>query len=123
MLEPVRHVINAAGYSWAGLKHLLCTEMAARIEAACGALVLLWFLILSRPFHEFVTFLILFCLLMSVEALNTAIERIIDHLSPEVSQFAKVAKDLGSAAVFFLLVGNGLYVLRVTAEAAGLLPR
>jgi diacylglycerol kinase (ATP) len=38
-------------------------------------------------------------LLIAVEALNTALEVLVDHLSPGWSQFAKDAKDLGSLAV------------------------
>ena len=53
---------------------------------------------------------------MSVEALNTAIERIVDRESPEISEFAKVTKDLGSTAVFFLLTAAGVFLAAVTAD-------
>jgi diacylglycerol kinase (ATP) len=48
-----------------------------------------------------------------VEALNTAIEEVIDRVSPEVSQTGKHAKDLGSFAVFCTLVAAALYILWV----------
>jgi diacylglycerol kinase (ATP) len=43
-------------------------------------------------------------LLLIVELLNTAIEKLCDHLSPALSEQIKVVKDLGSAAVFGALV-------------------
>jgi len=43
-------------------------------------------------------------LLLIVELLNTAIEKLCDHLSPALSSQIKVVKDLGSAAVFGALV-------------------
>ncbi len=43
-------------------------------------------------------------LLLIVELLNTAIEKLCDHLSPALSNQIKVVKDLGSAAVFVALV-------------------
>jgi diacylglycerol kinase (ATP) len=43
-------------------------------------------------------------LLVIVELLNTAIEKLCDHLSPALSAQIKVVKDLGSAAVFGALV-------------------
>ena len=43
-------------------------------------------------------------LLLIVELLNTAIEKLCDHLSPALSAQIKVVKDLGSAAVFVALV-------------------
>ena len=42
--------------------------------------------------------------LIVVELLNTAIEKLSDHVTPEHSQAIKVVKDLGSAAVFFALM-------------------
>jgi diacylglycerol kinase (ATP) len=58
---------------------------------------------------------------MCVEALNTAIERIVDRTSPEISEFGRVTKDLGSTAVFFMLCAAGLFLLAVTADSAGLI--
>jgi len=43
-------------------------------------------------------------LLIIVELLNTAVEKLSDHVTPEHSAAIKVVKDLGSAAVFFALV-------------------
>jgi diacylglycerol kinase (ATP) len=42
--------------------------------------------------------------LIVVELLNTAVEKLSDHVTPEHSQAIKVVKDLGSAAVFFALL-------------------
>jgi diacylglycerol kinase (ATP) len=119
MLEAFRHIVHAAGYSMAGLVYLLRQELAARIELAAVALALLWFLALGRPLVDFLILLILACILFSVEALNTAIEEVVDKISPERSEFGKNAKDLGSTAVFFMLTAGGLYVAAVTANAFG----
>jgi diacylglycerol kinase (ATP) len=43
-------------------------------------------------------------LVLVVELLNTAIEKLCDHLAPELSAQIKVVKDLGSAAVFVAIV-------------------
>lgn len=51
---------------------------------------------------------VLFLLLIAMEAVNTAIEEIIDRISPEVSDTGKHAKDLGSLAVFCLIMANSL---------------
>lgn len=121
MLEALRHIVQAAGYSIAGLRHLLAHEIAARIEVTAGILALAWFIILHRSAVEILVLLILFCILLSVEALNTAFERVVEQVSPGESEFARITKDLGSTAVFFLLLASGLFVLAVTADATGLL--
>jgi diacylglycerol kinase (ATP) len=59
------------------------------------------------------------CILFALEAVNTAIEVVVDKLSPEHSKFAKTVKDLGSAAVFFILSAGGLFLAAVTADSFG----
>jgi diacylglycerol kinase (ATP) len=95
--------------------------MAARIELGGGILALLWFIVLRRSAQEIVLLIILFCVLLGVEALNTAVERLVEQLSPARSDFARITKDLGSAAVFFLVIASGLFVLAITADSMGLI--
>jgi diacylglycerol kinase (ATP) len=57
-------------------------------------------------------------LLIVVELLNTAVEKLSDHVTPEHSQAIKVVKDLGSAAVLLtltlaFLVWVGALVVRI----------
>jgi diacylglycerol kinase (ATP) len=94
----IAHFFAAAGYSAAGLQRL-ARESAFRQEAALilGLLVLLPLLGASLP--ETLGLLALGLLLIAVEALNTALEVLVDHLSPGWSDWAKDAKDLGSLAV------------------------
>jgi len=59
--------------------------------------------------------------LVAAEALNTAIECLVDHLAPDWQEFARDAKDLGSLATMCLLIANGLYLAWVLATTFGLL--
>ena len=43
-------------------------------------------------------------LMLSLEAINTAIEEVVDRVSPEISEMARNAKDLGSFAVFCIQI-------------------
>ena len=119
MLKALRHIVYAVGYSMAGLVYMMRSEIAARIEVAAVVLAVLWLAILGRPISDFLVLLMLACILLAVEAVNTAIEVLVDRLSPEQSNFAKVVKDLGSTAVFFLLAASGLFLAAVTADAFG----
>jgi diacylglycerol kinase (ATP) len=40
---------------------------------------------------------------LSTELVNTALEKLCDHLAPELHPKIKVVKDLGSAAVFVMI--------------------
>ena len=121
MLEAFRHIVYAAGYSLAGLAYMLRTEISARIHVVVVILAVLWLIFLGRPLSNYLILLMLACILFALESVNTAIEVVVDKLSPEHSRFAKTVKDLGSAAVFFILAAGGLYLASVTADAFGLI--
>ncbi|MCV2864598.1 diacylglycerol kinase [Defluviimonas sp. WL0075] len=108
------HVVDAAGYSLAGLRRLWA-ETAARLEIAGAVAVILAFLWRGvEPWHWLVAGA-LAGLVLATEAINTAIEVLTDRISPEWSQTAKDAKDLGSLAVgLMLLVFGGFFTLVMT---------
>jgi len=111
----IRHIFNATQYSVAGLIVLL-REKAARLEVGMlvGSVAML--LLLNGRFTDYLVVALLFCVTFSVESTNTAIESLVDHLSPEKSDFARDTKDLGSTSVFFLLIANGLFLSAVFAR-------
>ena len=92
------HFFAAAGYSLGGLQRL-ARESAFRQEVALIAGLVVVLVIFGASLPEVLGLLALGLLLIAVEALNTALEVLVDHLSPGWSQFAKEAKDLGSLAV------------------------
>ncbi|WP_071468019.1 diacylglycerol kinase [Roseinatronobacter thiooxidans] len=103
------HLIDATGYSIAGFRRLL-RESAARQELGLGVVGLVVLGFAGASAGQFIGFVVLFCALLAAEALNTAIEVLVNHLSPEWSQMAKDAKDLGSLAVGLLVVANIAYL-------------
>ncbi len=105
----MRHLLAAARYSIAGLKRLWA-ETAFRHEVLGLPAVLLLFWAVSAPLWGVAGFVILWCVLIAVEALNTAVEALVDHVSPDWSEAARDAKDLGSLAVMALLVANAVFV-------------
>lgn len=111
-ITGLAHLLAALGYSIGGLRRLWA-ETAFRLEVAGGAAGLVLFALGGAGLADYVLFGVLFSVLIAVEALNTAIEELVDHLSPDWSVFARNAKDLGSLAVFCLLVANGLFAASV----------
>lgn len=106
------HFLAAAGYSAAGLKRL-ARESAFRQEAAFGALALAGLTLRGASGPALLGMAGLLLLLVAVEALNTALEVLVDHLSPGWSEFARDAKDLGSLAVACVVAMNGIYFVAV----------
>jgi diacylglycerol kinase (ATP) len=104
----VAHFFAAAGYSAGGARRLW-REAAFRQEVAGLAALVALFLVAGVSAGEMLGLLILGLLVLAVEALNTALEEVVDHLSPGWSEFARHAKDMGSFAVMCALVATGLY--------------
>ena len=94
----IAHFFAAAGYSRAGFQRL-ARESAFRQEVALILGLVVVLAVFGASLAEILGLLALGLVLIAVEALNTALEVLVDHLSPGWSQFAKDAKDLGSLAV------------------------
>jgi len=91
-------------YSLNGLRLAISNEAAFRQEACIAVvlLVVLLFLPLSLLWKGLLFFATTSVLV--VELLNSAIETVVDIVSPEYHELAKRAKDLGSAAVLVSIV-------------------
>lgn len=105
----IAHVFAAGTYSVSGLARLW-KETAFRHEVILFLATFVVFIVFEVHLVDMLVLSGIFLLLVAVEALNTAIECIVDHLSPDWQLFAKNAKDLGSLAVMCCLLGAGLFI-------------
>ena len=101
-------------YSLSGLRIAFKNEIAFRQELF--AFVILTVIAIILPVSSTMKILLIVSIVsvMIVELLNSAIETIVDKFSPEYSDSAKQAKDMGSSAVFltiFCASGIWIYVL------------
>jgi diacylglycerol kinase (ATP) len=86
------------GLGWA-LRH----EQAVREELAVLAVALPVSFFVATSVAWWLALIGSLMALIIVELLNTAIEKLSDHVTPEHSHAIKIVKDLGSAAVFMAL--------------------
>ena len=112
----IRRVVAAFRYSTQGLTRLW-QEEAFRHELIAGAAGVLLFALVGAGALDYFVFAILMLVLFAVESLNTAIEELVDRISPEISTVGRHAKDLGSFAVFCLLCANGFFALYVVVRS------
>lgn len=110
--EGIGHVFAAARYSLGGVRRLW-RETAFQHETLAFVLILAVFGFAGAPLWGFVGAILLYLLTASIEALNTAVEELTDHASPGYSKMAEHAKDLGSFAVFCLLLANAVWAVFV----------
>lgn len=100
------------GFAVSGIWHVAKTQASMRVHMAVAVVVigLATFLQLSRI--EFTILFVTIGVVMAAEVINTAIEAVVDLISPEKTELARIAKDTSAGAVL---------VLAVTAVFVGLL--
>ncbi|MGH6737274.1 MAG: diacylglycerol kinase [Methyloceanibacter sp.] len=86
-----------------GFREGLRTEAAIKQEAAITLIALPVSFFVATNVWTWVALMGSLLLLLAVEFLNTAIERLCNHLHPEKHEAIKVTKDLASAGVFLTI--------------------
>lgn len=102
--KGIKRIYKAFIYSLDGFKACFRTEESFRQEIYIAVILIpLAFWVGKGPVeHCLLVGSIL--LVMIVEILNSAIERVVDRISTEKHDLSKEAKDMGSAAVFIMVV-------------------
>jgi len=112
----ITRIINAAVYSWLGLKAAFKHEAAFRQELGL-ALVLTPVALYYGPSYSDKAILIAsLVFILLVEILNSAIEAVVDRHGDEQHELSGRAKDMGSAAVFLAFIVTGLIWFSVFSE-------
>ena len=87
-----------------GFREGLATEAAIKQEAALLLLALPVSVFVAESVWAWAALVGSIMLLLAAEFLNTAIERLCNHVHPERHEAIKVTKDLASAGVFCVIV-------------------
>lgn len=103
-MSGMAHLVSAARYTLDGFRGCYKTEVAFRQEILLGVIHVSVLAVLPLSIWGRLYMLSIWLLLISVELINSAIEAVVDLVSPKHHALAKKAKDCGSAAVFCVLV-------------------
>lgn len=96
-------VINAAGYSYKGIKAAYINEAAFRQECWLSILLLPVAVYFSKSIPDLLILVVSLLFVLVVELLNSAIEAVVDRIGSEHHELSGRAKDMGSAAVLFAI--------------------
>lgn len=107
-------VWQSFGYAIQGIRYVLQTQRNAKIHSVItlGIIALGTFLNITRL--EWAVLVLTIGLVFSAEIWNTAVEALVDLVSPEFHPLAKIAKDAAAGAVFLLAIMSviiGLLIL------------
>jgi diacylglycerol kinase len=91
----------AFGYAFTGAWDLLRNHAPAKVHlfAFFGMVVIAWYL--DFAMWKWIVFFLCSAMVLACESLNTAIEYVVDLVSPEHNELAGKAKDVAAAAVLF----------------------
>ena len=102
-LDP-RRVLSATRQSFAGLRDAIRSEAAFRQELLLGAVLVPVAVWLGDNGLERAVMIAALLQVLIVELLNSALEAVVDRISPEHHDLSRKAKDISSAAVFISLI-------------------
>lgn len=96
-LKSVRHALR-------GIKEVFKAERNFRIQVFIGLLAALLSVILPLSRPERIALILVIGSVLVLELLNSALERVVDTLSPRIDVLAGVVKDILAAAVFLMSI-------------------
>jgi diacylglycerol kinase (ATP) len=99
-----RRIFQAARWSWQGLRAAWLHESSFRLEVYLLVLLTPLAIWLGQTPVERALMIGSMLLVLAMELANSAIEAVIERYGAEIHELAGRAKDMGSAAVFVLMM-------------------
>ena len=106
--QEYKKLINSYKYAIEGFISSFKTERNMKIHIVAMIFVIIAGTYLKINFIEWCIIAIAIALVIAGELFNTAIETIVDMISPEKNPKAKLAKDISAAAVLALSIGAAI---------------
>jgi undecaprenol kinase len=104
------------GYAWAGVCLVFRREKSFRMHMGFGALALAVAAVLRVDFVWWAITCLCIFLVFAMEAVNAALEYVIDRLHPEIHDDIRCAKDAAAGAVLLASMGTASVGLLMIAQ-------
>ncbi|MGI6106025.1 MAG: diacylglycerol kinase family protein [Raoultibacter sp.] len=92
-------LIDAFRCAGNGVRYVVATQRNIKIQAAVALLAIVFGFVLSLPLSSWLAIIICIAAVFCAECMNTALESVVDLVSPEYHELAKRAKDCAAAGV------------------------
>ena len=111
--------LKSVTYAFKGAIKLISTEHSIMVQFSIGILISILGFIMNITATEWLFQTFAIGLVMSIEGLNTAVEKIADFIHPNYSQRIGFIKDIAARSVFFaaitaIVIGLIIYVPKFT---------
>ena len=98
------HRLKSYKHARNGMRIMIFTQINARIELIAALLVIVLGLIVSLSLIEWAVIAIAIGTVLISEIFNTAMEFLLDRISPQYSQLVKNIKDIAAAGVLLSVI-------------------
>ena len=121
-----KKLIKSFKYAWEGIKSSIKSEQNMKVHILIMELVVLLGLVLNINYYEWLIILVCFMVVISGELFNTAIENVVNLLSPNKNEIAKLSKDIAAGAVlvgafFSAIIGLMIFLPKIFYLLKGLM--
>lgn len=100
--------INSFRFAFQGWQHLIQTQRNAWIHGLATVCAIGLGILLPLNRSEWGLMVVAITLVWMAEAINTAIEAVVDLVAPDFEELAKVAKDCGAGAVLIAAISAAI---------------
>lgn len=108
MKVKTKKIANSFKYAFEGFISSLKTERNMKIHILITLLVIISGIIFKINITEWIICIILFGIVISAEMFNTAIETIVDMITNQKNNQAKLAKDISAGAVLIVSICSAI---------------
>lgn len=108
LLSFLKARIHSFKWAFLGVKDLFWHHPNAQVHALATTIVIPLGVYLQLPRLEWALIILCIAFVLSMEALNTAVEYLADKVSPEKDPLIGKAKDIAAAAVLLSSIGAAL---------------
>lgn len=98
-MSKTHPTLTSFGYAFSGLKTALKDEPNIRIHFIIALLAVVLAFFLKFNSLEWIILVFTIALVLIIELINTSLESLVDMVSPEIKDEARVAKNVSAAAV------------------------
>lgn len=105
MVEP-KKLVKSFGYAFSGIRHAFQYDQNLRVHVVIAFLVMIMSVFFRVNAFEMGILGVMILLVIVTEMINTAIENMVDLITKEHREEAKIAKDVSSGMVLITAIGS-----------------
>lgn len=99
MVVKINRLIKSFTYAWRGLFKVLKEEQNLKIQTFAGLVAIFFAAYFKITRLEWLSLILVIGLVLVMETVNSAVERVTDVLKPRINNYVKEIKDIMAAAV------------------------